>query len=128
MATPSERIRILYCESNMDGTVGGSHYCLLYLAGGLDRTRFEPIAVFYQEHPLLGAFSDAGVRTMILTRRRGLRVPGGTPKTAVGRLLRTGARLVTRALNVLGFVGDVMHNAAFLRRHRIQVVHLNNSI
>ena len=58
-------IRILYCEHNVDGTVGGSYYSLLYLVKGLDRTRYEPIVVFYAPHALLSAFADAGVETHV---------------------------------------------------------------
>jgi glycosyltransferase involved in cell wall biosynthesis len=48
--------RILYIEANKDGTVGGSYYSLLYLLQGLDKNKYEPHVMFYQEHVLVQEF------------------------------------------------------------------------
>ena len=47
--------RILYCEGNVDGTIGGSYFSLLYLIEGLDRARYEPLVVFHRETPFAAA-------------------------------------------------------------------------
>lgn len=50
--------KILLVEQNNDGTIGGSHYCMLYLVRGLNREKYEPIAVFYERNSLLSRFEE----------------------------------------------------------------------
>lgn len=109
--------RVLYCESSADGTVGGSHYCLLYLIEHLDRSRFEPLAVFYEKNAILAKFQTV-TETIIH--------PQDTP-VQWGRDNRIAA-LAGRAVNFIKYLGAVGSHVAFLRRHRIDIVHLNNSI
>src|SRR5690554_7973735 len=52
--------RILYCESNKDGTIGGSYHSLLQLVQRLDKNRYKPIVVFYTPNRLIPAFEAAG--------------------------------------------------------------------
>ena len=113
--------RILYCESNVDGTIGGSHYCLLHLIENLDRSEFEPIALFYEPHALLDRFR-ATAETLVLEphapvrwgRRGGWRA---APMVLARRLMNSGK-----------FLKTVVDRVAFLRSRRIDLVHLNNSI
>jgi glycosyltransferase involved in cell wall biosynthesis len=51
--------KILYIEANRDGTIGGSYYSLLYLIQGLDRAKYEPHVLFYQDHVLIPEFRRA---------------------------------------------------------------------
>jgi len=48
--------RILFIEVNLDGTVGGSPRCLLQLIKYLDRRKFQPFVLFYQENHLMSEF------------------------------------------------------------------------
>lgn len=108
-------IRILYCENNRDGTIGGSHYCLLHLIQGLDRRRFEPMVTFYERHTLLPRFEQA-CPTLILE----------PPTTAVRQA--GGSSLSHKLGTLLHFAGLVRRRLAFLREHRIQLINLNNSV
>ena len=65
MTTSSKPRKVLYCESNVDGTIGGSHYCLLWLVENLDRTKFTPLVVFYEEHALVPRFRQTA-ETLVL--------------------------------------------------------------
>ena len=47
------RKRILYIESNKDGTIGGSYYSLLYLLQGLDREKYELVVMFCEPNVLI---------------------------------------------------------------------------
>ena len=47
------RKRILYIESNKDGTIGGSYYSLLYLLQGLDREKYELVVMFCETNVLI---------------------------------------------------------------------------
>ena len=117
-------VNILFCESNVDGTIGGSYFSLLYLVKGLDRTRFNPIVVFYSDHSLMTAFRETGAETMVWPRGTafsfGARLPG--PARPLGLAAQKGLNLVR------GFVAPTLARARFLRQRRIGIVHLNNSI
>ncbi len=119
-------IRILYCEHNVDGTVGGSYYSLLYLVKGLDRTRYEPIVVFYAPHALLSAFADAGVETHVWPKSDTFAFAS---RTGTRRWFTTPLRLAQKGLNVWrGMLIAAVRRAWFLRRRGIRLVHLNNSV
>jgi glycosyltransferase involved in cell wall biosynthesis len=124
---PASPARILYCEQNVDGTIGGSYYSLLYLVRGLDRARFDPLVVFYTEHSLLPAYRQANVKTIVW--------PRPTPFTFASRLARSVPVVawplvaVQKALNFVKLLCiPTLQRARLLRKERIAIVHLNNSI
>ena len=82
--TSSTPRKVLYCESNVDGTIGGSHYCLLWLVENLDRSRFTPLVVFYQDHALVPRSSQL----ISLTRRQHDEVAGHLTMTPRWRVRR----------------------------------------
>lgn len=109
--------RILYCEGNIDGTVGGSFFSLLYLIEGLDRAEFEPIAVFHREHALIPSYRAAGIDTRVLPQPNPLVLPTPLLKPA------------QRGLNMLRYLLlYALRLARMLKRERIDLLHLNNSI
>ena len=118
--------RVLYCESNVDGTIGGSHYCLLYLIENLDRSRFEPIALFYQRHALIERFK-AAAETIVLERRPMATWASGPYGRRFG-LLSIPVVLFRRAVNTGRFLRLIGRHIMFLRRRQIDLVHLNNSV
>ncbi|HWC29103.1 MAG TPA: hypothetical protein VG845_03375, partial [Dehalococcoidia bacterium] len=73
--------RILYIEANEDGTVGGSHRVLFDLVCNLDRTRFEPVVLFYQNNVYVSRLRADGVDVLVLeevrARERAIRRGGG---------------------------------------------------
>jgi glycosyltransferase involved in cell wall biosynthesis len=109
-----EPARILLVEMNEDGTVGGSHQALYDLVRLVDRRRFTPVVSFYQDNRFAGALQGEGVEVHILEamRREELqtRFHGGR---------------VQRAADILA--GAILRRRRFLRQHRIDLVHLNNS-
>lgn len=127
----TDPVRVLYCEGNIDGTVGGSYFSLLYLTKNLDRRLYTPIVVFYGKHDLLEAFENAGVKTIILEYPQ----PFVIPKPATGRfsvlyrLIFPVLRLLQSLINFFRFLPILaLKNVFFLRRHKIDLLHLNNSI
>ncbi|MEZ4331770.1 MAG: glycosyltransferase family 4 protein [Myxococcota bacterium] len=108
--------RVLLIEVNEDGTVGGSHQCLADLVDRLDRTEWAPRVVFYQDNRFAKAMAERGVEVdawdaqRAQERRRVVGVRGL-------RALETGVRLA----------GAIAARVRYLRRHRIELVHLNNS-
>jgi glycosyltransferase involved in cell wall biosynthesis len=115
--TDKAKRRVLYVEGNDDGTIGGSYFSLLFLVSGLDRTRFEPLVVFAAENSLVPRFQATGAQTLI--------VPVGARPRLSGRL----GRLLARARNhFLTYLVMPRRLARILRRERIDLVHLNNTI
>lgn len=123
-------IKVLYCENNVDGTIGGSYYSLLYLVKNLDRQRYHPIVIFYTEHTLLPAYREAGVETYVWKKARTFTFGGayhGIWKWL--RPIRPIALVLQKGLNVLHeFVFPALARAWYLKRNGVQIVHLNNSI
>jgi glycosyltransferase involved in cell wall biosynthesis len=103
---------VLYCESNCDGTIGGSHYCMLYLIENLDRSAYRPVAQFYEEHALMPRFK-AAAETVVLP---------SIPMSTIG------FAPLRKLINSYRFVARIFSMRSFLRKHRIALVHQNNSI
>jgi glycosyltransferase involved in cell wall biosynthesis len=124
--TTGRPVRILYCENNVDGTIGGSYYSLLYLVKGLDRARYMPTVVFYTDHALVPVFREAGIETLVW--RRTAPVTFGNRLALLGTLAAP-VVLLQKALNFArGFLLPAVARAWFLKTRRIEVVHLNNSV
>jgi glycosyltransferase involved in cell wall biosynthesis len=117
--------RVLYCESNVDGTIGGSHYCLLHLVERLDRAQFEPLVVFFDDHALVPRFRTTA-ETLVLPPDSPVRWGGAG--AANRSPLRFPLALARRSVNFAKFASTVASYVGFLRSRRIDLVHLNNSI
>ena len=122
-----DRIRVLYCEQNVDGTIGGSYYSLLYLVQHLDRLRYEPIVVFYTEHSLLPTFRELGIDARVWRRPQPFRLPISERRWL--RLLSVPLLALQKFGNLIhGLLLPAVYRAWFLTTMRIDLVHLNNSI
>lgn len=109
--------RVLYVEGNIDATIGGSYYSLLFLSSGLDRTRYEPLVVFASTNELVAEFRSRGVRTMVR--------PLLSPISIAGPV----GRPISKILNfVRGWIIEPVRLAGLIRREHVALVHLNNSI
>jgi len=112
-SSPDSPVRILHVEGNADGSVGGSHRALVNLALGMDRRRFEPVVLFYQDNKHVAELRARGVQVLCYekVRERELRIRLGDSKAH--KFADMGAAILRRR--------------AFLREHRIGLLHLNNS-
>ncbi len=106
--------RILLVEMNEDGTVGGSHQAQFDLVRHLDRTRFRPVVVFYQENRFAREMRAMEVEVHVLEelRRRELE-------------LRLGGGTLKRGADILA--GAVLRRRRLIRELGVELVHLNNS-
>jgi glycosyltransferase involved in cell wall biosynthesis len=104
--------RILYVEQNKDGTIGGSHYCLLYLIQGLDRSLYEPIIVFYENNPIVGKFKIQGETTIVDNMR----------------YLTKGPSAIRKIINLILTLMFIIKCYSFINRKKIDLVHLNNTV
>jgi len=55
--------RILYVEGCRDGTVGGSHTCLFSMVANIDRKKYYPIVIFYDDHIIARKLRELEVET-----------------------------------------------------------------
>ena len=104
-------------EGNVDGTVGGSFFSLFYLVSRLDRSRYRPLVVFRADNPIIPDFHAAGVETRVIPARPAVVLP-----TPIGRIAAKAGNFIR------GFVLEPWQLARMMRRERIDLVHLNNSI
>lgn len=116
-------VKVLYCESNIDGTIGGSHYCLLHIVENLDRSVFQPVVMFYEHHALVPTFQKVS-ETIVRAPYRPVQWGAGEGKG----LWSLPLVLARRGVNFGKFIGAVVEHVRFLRRNRIALVHQNNSI
>ncbi len=56
MINNSGKKKILFIEQNQDGTVGGSHHSLFHLIKALDRRKYEPVVMFYENNDFVKNF------------------------------------------------------------------------
>jgi glycosyltransferase involved in cell wall biosynthesis len=109
---------VLYVELNLDGTIGGSYFSLLYLVSGIDRARFEPRVIFASPNRLIPTFREAGVDARAFEPRQPWRATAP---------LRPFARLVNFTTAKWHSLASTLRYWRLLRRERIDLLHLNNS-
>ncbi|MBK6674425.1 MAG: glycosyltransferase family 4 protein [Proteobacteria bacterium] len=119
---PNKPKRVLLFEHNVDGTVGGSHYCMLEICRALDRARFEPVACFAQENSLLDEFRRTGAEVLVVAPSRTVKL---SSRIALFHKLLRPVQSIANLFRTL--VWDALAWARRLRHLRIDIVHLNNS-
>lgn len=129
MMDNGKRVNVLYCEGNTDGTIGGSFFSLLYLVSGLDKTKYNPIVVFHDEHTLLPQYHAAGIRTAIIPAYKPVIFRVTRVPPAMAWLVKPCCGVLQKIVNFSkGFLGRAFYYARLLRELNIDIVHLNNSI
>ena len=122
-------VRVLYCEGNFDGTIGGSYYSLLYLLEKLDRRRIDPLLILRRDTPLLSRFQKAAGEVRIIERRRPFQIPGRSSSLCRrAPLLGVLLGALQSGINLVRFCLTVLSHARLLKRDRVRLVHLNNSV
>lgn len=123
--------RILYVEENLDGTIGGSHYCLLELVRGIDKTRFSPAVVFFQDNVLIPEFKKL-CPVITFHKQRGWVIKRDFP--AFYSLAERSIALVPvlalfqKTYNFFRYaLVDFFKVISLLKKYRIDLVHLNNA-
>lgn len=124
-AMSDKQKRILYCESNIDGTIGGSFYSLLYLVEGVDKSLYHPLVVFYTNNSLIPRYREAGIDVEIYRPPQPVHINVPTALKVFGIFFR----ILQSATNFYRFfIREGFRKSRFIRRHNIDLVHLNNSI
>ena len=119
----AERKKILYCESNIDGTIGGSFYSLFFLVEGLDKTKFEPTVIFYQEHSLIPMFKEAGIKVEVFQPPKPYHI-----NINLGPLNKL-VKIIQSGINFYRFfIRQAYRFKRYIKENNIELVHLNNTI
>ena len=105
--------RIMMCEVCEDGSAGGSHQSLYDTCLLLDRSRYEPVLVFYQENRFSKMLEEDGfeVHTWDAIRER--------EKAA----MQQGSKLA----KLPRYWEAIARRRDFIRDERIDLVHMNNN-
>lgn len=122
--------RILYIEGCKDGTVGGSHISLFSMVANIDRKKFYPVVVFYDDHGIAARLRELGVETHILKKY---------PTLDFRKIINsTSPRLASmvpafipfqKAVNLLWYIIiPALIHMRYLTKYNIDIVHLNNSL
>ena len=121
--------RILYCESNCDGTIGGSFFSLFYLVEGLNKEEFEPRVIFYTNNTLIPTYRNAGIKTIVFSRSAPFHIHNIKSRFILFRITNKLLGLIQSAFNLTKFfIIRGIKYAFYLKKNQIQLVHLNNSI
>lgn len=131
-----EKKRVLYVESNTDGTVGGSHFSLFFLIKGLNKDVYELIVAFYQDNYLISGYMDAGCKVIRMKKRRPLNMYQKYPElerigkyTLLNILIMMPLKIFQKAVNYFTtFVFPAFECWAILKKEKIDLVHLNNTL
>ena len=105
--------RVLFIEANEDGTVGGSHQVLYDMMRLMDRTKYVPVVLFYQDNRFVPLCREAGFDVVVWEDLRKREIATNSTSGTAGRLLE-----LRRAIG---------RRREFLRDQRIDLIHVNNS-
>ncbi len=103
--------RILYVEQNTDGTIGGSHYTLLYLIQNLPKNDYKPIIFFYESNDLINLFEKEG--KIVIRNLKGYIY---------------GSKTISKVLNIILYIKYLAYCIWFLNSKKINLIHLNNAV
>lgn len=122
-----DKKKILFIEINTDGTIGGSHYCLLELVRDIDRKKYDPVVVFF-EHNVLEAEFKKLCQVHVFEWNR-LNLQQLLPKILrrippIYYLIISFQKIGNLCLHT---TPDFIRNLIFLRKSNIDLVHINNA-
>jgi glycosyltransferase involved in cell wall biosynthesis len=123
--------KILYIESNLDGTIGGSHHCLYEIVKYVNRGKYSPVVIFYQENALTPDFRTVS-EVFIYKQKRGLIIETAHPGLyALGKrsmFLKNTLHIFQKIHNFfVYYIPDLVSIYKFLKNNGIDVVHANNT-
>ena len=119
--------RILYVDGTADGTIGGSHFCLCSMLEKLDKRKFYPVVVFYENHKVADKLRSAKIESHIISRMQAVNFRNKFQKRSLFNDLVL--LFLQKSLNfIFRSIYPFLCNCIFLIKHRINLIHLNNSL
>lgn len=123
--------RIVFVEANEDGTIGGSHFCLLEIVKKINRDSFVPVVCFYQDNELVSEFKKYA-EVYFIENPRGISFRRKYPSLYLlfskNTISEKVFMLVQKIYNLIRhefvFYLTVLW---FVIKHKIDIIHLNNA-
>lgn len=113
--------KVLYFEGNRDGTIGGTYYYVYDLVNSLNKNRYSPIVGFHSNNLFVDKLSESGIETIV--------VDYPEPVTFGDARLDKLFFPVRKIVNLFKMLLlPALRYARLLKKHKIQLVHLSNSI
>mgnify|MGYP001179669028 CR=1 FL=1 len=129
-----QRKKILYIESNVDGTVGGSYFSLLFLIQGLDKKKYAPVVLFYRQNELMDKYREAGCEVVVFCPPRPVNIlrflkTKNSQNSFLTSFLSFPVSIFQKSLNyLLLLVFPAFQCRRILKKEDIDLIHLNNSL
>ncbi len=122
--------RILYVEGCRDGTVGGSHSCLFNMVAYIDRKKYYPIVIFYDDHIIARKLRELEVETHIFKKYIPFDVRKLLKSVSPRLVCLTPVFLpIQKAINLFFYsLRFALIYTQYLKKQNIDIVHLNNSL
>jgi glycosyltransferase involved in cell wall biosynthesis len=123
-----KNMRILFIDANLDGTVGGSHILLLDMIRFLDKNKFKPHVLFFENNTIIPEFKKV-CTVFIFDKTNRLNIKNYLPFNVLKfKYLNEFLLLVQKIYNLgLYYIPDCIKTFIFLRRKHIDIVYLNNA-
>ncbi len=127
---------ILYVESNIDGTIGGSYFSLLFLIKNIDHNKYKPIILFYKNNELIDVFKKTGCIVIIFNKHKPLNIVCLIEKYFYNKryylikyFVKYCAILVQKIINfIISFIVPAFSCWKIIHREKIDLIHLNNTV
>jgi glycosyltransferase involved in cell wall biosynthesis len=123
--------RILYIEANLDGTIGGSHYCLLEIVKRIDRNKYTPFVSFYRDNVLVSEFQKY-CNVIVLNLTTGLIIKKDYPNLYIFSkkffLSRWLLHLYQKTFNLIKYsLLFYLKIIYIIFKRKINLIHINNA-
>jgi glycosyltransferase involved in cell wall biosynthesis len=128
----TDKIAVLYVEENQNGIVGGSHYCLLDLIRELNKDKFRPYVMFYEDNRITDDFKRSGAEVFVYHRPNPLNLIRKFQKMRLGTRYRIYYYPLKSMQIIINFITrdliPLSYFIFFLIRNNIKIVHMNNTV
>lgn len=123
---------VLYVESNVDGTIGGSYFSLYYLISTIDKSKFKPVVVFYRNNKMMEKFRRAGCKVILFSKGSTLQISKIVDNRIRNRVLRLFLKFPLRFIQVtynvlVDAILPTFKCRKIIKSEKIDIVHLNNT-
>jgi glycosyltransferase involved in cell wall biosynthesis len=130
-----EPCRVLLAENTVRG-LGGSYESLFITASSLDRSRFEPVVLFFQPNHFVEKLKSVGIKVLIASSKQFWEKQAYLDKSAKIRssLPRKGwlgairRRIVAFVRSIVGGIPMAWTVYWLLKREKIKILHTNNNL
>lgn len=122
-----DKIKVLYVESNTDGTIGGSYFSLYYLVSNLDRNIYTPHILFYTDNIFVKKYEKLGIKVTVYKQKPYLNLVKNFGKNlgAFKKIILFYQKLHN---SFRFYIVNTIKYYLFLKKNDIKIVHLNNAV